>query len=243
MTTDGDSTDAERRRLSDVAEWYETDGFYAKLLAHGYTVLQEQFVGTSCLELGCADGAMTERLVEDFDRVVAVDGAEEYCSSVRDRIDADGLSVDCALFEEYDLDREFDTVVMAHVLEHLADPVAVLRRVREWVADDGRLVVVVPNGRSLHRQVGAEMGVISEPTEIDDHDERLGHRRVYTPAQVSEHVEEAGYDVRETGGIGLKPLTNDQMDELLEESIQMAYLSMGEQFPDIAAEQYVVASL
>lgn len=241
MTPDRDPDPSETRRLSEVAEWYETEGFYAKLLAYGYETIRRNFTGQRCLELGCADGAMTERLVDDFDRVVAVDGAAEYCESVRERIDRDELTVECSLFEEYRPDEVFETVVMAHVLEHLRDPVAVLDRVRDWVAEDGVVIVVVPNGMSLHRQVGAEMGVIEEPTTLDDHDERLGHRRVYTPQELEEDVQSAGYELHSTGGIGLKPLTNDQMDELLDEQIQNAYLSMGDEFSEIAAERYVVA--
>jgi SAM-dependent methyltransferase len=39
----------------------------------------------------------------------------------------------------------YDIVTAFHVLEHLHDPVAALRRWAEWVKEDGRLIVEVPN--------------------------------------------------------------------------------------------------
>ena len=42
---------------------------------------------------------------------------------------------------------EFDTILCYDVLEHLVDPAAVLARLRELVATDGRLHVSTPNAR------------------------------------------------------------------------------------------------
>ncbi|MCS4100845.1 class I SAM-dependent methyltransferase [Salinibacter ruber] len=231
----------ERKRLSEVANWYETSGFYAKILERGYRKVRRHFTGTRCLELGCADGAMTEHLVADFDTVVAVDGAEQYCKEVRERLQSDGLSVVHSLFENYRPDQHFHTIVLAHVLEHVEDPVTLLERTGGWLSDDGHIIIVVPNGTSLHRQVGAEMGIIDRPTAIDDHDKQLGHRRVYTRDKLHNHVRQANLTIVGRGGIALKPLTNDQMDEYLNEDIQNAYLRMGEEYPEMAAERFVIA--
>ena len=55
-----------------------------------------------------------------------------------------------ALFENVTLPRCYDNIVMTHVLEHLDDPVCVLRRVNEeWLAEDGRFLVC-PNATPLH---------------------------------------------------------------------------------------------
>lgn len=49
-----------------------------------------------------------------------------------------------------------DVVVLWHVLEHLEDPAAALRRVRPWLDDAGRLVVAVPNLASLQARIGGD---------------------------------------------------------------------------------------
>jgi SAM-dependent methyltransferase len=39
----------------------------------------------------------------------------------------------------------FNVITMYHALEHVEDPCAILSRLRTWLADDGRLLVEVPN--------------------------------------------------------------------------------------------------
>ena len=49
-----------------------------------------------------------------------------------------------AVFERATLPRRYDNIVLTHVLEHLDDPVGVLRRVNdEWLADGGQETVAV----------------------------------------------------------------------------------------------------
>ena len=49
-----------------------------------------------------------------------------------------------------------DLVVLWHVLEHLDDPAQALLRVRGWIADDGRVVISVPNLDSLQARLGGD---------------------------------------------------------------------------------------
>ncbi len=39
----------------------------------------------------------------------------------------------------------FDVITMYHALEHVEDPAAILARLRSWIAEQGRLVIEVPN--------------------------------------------------------------------------------------------------
>jgi 2-polyprenyl-3-methyl-5-hydroxy-6-metoxy-1,4-benzoquinol methylase len=45
--------------------------------------------------------------------------------------------------------RQFDLVTCFDVLEHVEDPVAVLRELRKRMTDSGKIFITVPNGRSL----------------------------------------------------------------------------------------------
>lgn len=57
-----------------------------------------------------------------------------------------GLDVSIGFAQNHDYPPgSFDLVTMWHVLEHTDDPVAVLRKIRGWLKDDGMLVVEVPN--------------------------------------------------------------------------------------------------
>jgi len=50
-------------------------------------------------------------------------------------------------------DATFDAIVIWHVLEHIADPVAALRKARELLRPDGLLIVAVPNYSSLQARL------------------------------------------------------------------------------------------
>lgn len=57
-----------------------------------------------------------------------------------------GVSVAKASVFDFDpRGRRFDVITAFHVLEHLADPLAVLRKCHDWLTSDGILAVEVPN--------------------------------------------------------------------------------------------------
>lgn len=46
---------------------------------------------------------------------------------------------------------------MAHILEHLDEPVELLSRAWSWLVPGGRLVALAPNAGSVDRRVPAHM--------------------------------------------------------------------------------------
>lgn len=77
----------------------------------------------------------------------------------------------------------FDVVTAFHVLEHVPDPVAVARRMLDWLAPGGLLIVEVPNAGGL----GASLfGRAWSGLELPRH---LSH---FTPATLSRVLEHAG---------------------------------------------------
>lgn len=70
--------------------------------------------------------------------------------------------------ERMELGREFDLIVAADLIEHLARPGDFLDRARTHLRDDGRLVIATPNAFSLNNllkyTLGLEPGVNPEHT-------------------------------------------------------------------------------
>ena len=95
-------------------------------------------------------------------------------------------------------------------MEHISDPVLVLKKVSNWLKNDGVFCVAVPNAKSLHRLIAREMGILKSEYDLNQRDHELGHYRVYDLTKLKEHVVQAGFNIIDSGGYFLKPLSNSQ---------------------------------
>jgi trans-aconitate methyltransferase len=92
--------------------------------------------GERILDLGCGDGALTEKLVAMGCRVVGVDGSPEQIEAARRR----GLDARVANGEELDFDGEFDAVFSNAALHWMKRADAVIEGVRRALVPGGRFV-------------------------------------------------------------------------------------------------------
>jgi trans-aconitate methyltransferase len=92
--------------------------------------------GERVLDLGCGDGALTERLVAAGCRVIAVDSSPEQIGAARAR----GLDARRGRAETLPFKAEFDAVFSNAVLHWIPDAAAVLASVRRALKPGGRFV-------------------------------------------------------------------------------------------------------
>jgi 2-polyprenyl-3-methyl-5-hydroxy-6-metoxy-1,4-benzoquinol methylase len=231
---------AERERLESIAgdSWYAR-GVNGASVAYSGEIFARYFRGGDCLELGPAEGVMTERLDREFDNLTLVDGSEFFCADLRERFP--GAEVVQSLFEGYSPGRKFDAIVLGHVLEHVIDPRALLAAAREWLEPDGAIYAAVPNARSLHRQAAVLIGLLGEEHELNEQDVHHGHRRVYDPESFRQDFLGANLRIHVFGGYWLKPIANSQIDAAWTPEMIRGFMELGERYPDIAGEIYVIA--
>lgn len=107
--------------------------------------------GSRILDLGAGDGRLAAAFAR---RGCAVTAVEPFrAAGAADGVP--GVTVLRSSIETLELPSgSFDAAVLWHVLEHLADPAAILRRVHDWLAEDGRLFVAVPNLASWQARLG-----------------------------------------------------------------------------------------
>lgn len=234
------SNDVERERLELVASdsWYER-GSHAATIVYCAEVWSRFWRGGRGLELGPAEGLMTARLQHHFEELTLVDGSERFCSRLREQYP--GATVVNELFEAYEPEHRFDVVILGHVLEHVADPGLAVQRAATWLNPGGRVFAAVPNARSVHRQAAVLMGLLGEEHELNDTDRHHGHRRVFDPESFRALFLGADLKIVQFGGYWLKPVSNAQIDQTWTPEMLRAFLQLGERYPDIAAEMYVVA--
>jgi 2-polyprenyl-3-methyl-5-hydroxy-6-metoxy-1,4-benzoquinol methylase len=100
----------------------------------------------SFLDIGCGDGRhleLFERRGMSKDRIYGLDLSEQHVKRLSQR----GYQVyqrrveDCSEIPA----GSIDLVTMFHVIEHVADPARVLRKIATWLSPGGALVVETPN--------------------------------------------------------------------------------------------------
>lgn len=206
----------------------------------------EPFIrGGNVLELGSHMGEFTQRLSEKFTDITCIEAAGDAVTAARTRLGG-RVRIIHATFESVTLDRRFDHIVLTHVLEHLDDPVRVLKRVNEeWLSDTGRLFLVCPNGNAASRQIAVHMGVVTHNAAITPAEREHGHRITYTLDTLERDAAAAGLRVIHRSGIFFKALANFQWDRLLAtDIISKEYLEgcyrLGHVYPDLCSSIFLV---
>ncbi len=199
----------------------------------------------SLLELGCFKGAVTQRLVPYFDDISCVEASDVAAEEVKKKL-GDKVTMYNALFEDVKLPTTYQNIVMTHALEHLDEPVSVLKRINdEWLADDGRFFLVVPNANAPSRQIAVKMGLISNNTAVTEAEKAHGHVITYTLDTLERDAQAAGLNVVYRTGIFFKAFANFQWDKILQTDIvSPEYLEgcyqLGQQYPDLCASLFLL---
>ena len=215
-------------------------GLNVETIRYAFRVFERHLRGHSILEMGPAEGVMTELLAGTGKQLTVVDGSAAFCDSLAKRFPS--VNVVHALFEDFEPPHRIDNIVLGHVLEHVADPAAIVARARRWLSPRGRLLAAVPNSRSLHRQAAVMMHLLPAEDALNESDLHHGHRRVFNPESFRQCFLSVGLAIEIFGGYWLKPLSNEQIEKNWSREMLHAFMQLGERYPDIAAELYIVAT-
>ena len=199
----------------------------------------------SLLELGSFKGDFTKRFLPYFEDVTCVEASEVALSVARQKL-GDKVTFINSLFETATLPKLYNNIVLTHVLEHLDDPVLVLKRINdEWLAKDGRFFLVCPNANAPSRQIAVKMGLITHNAAVTPAEAEHGHRCTYTLDTMERDAVAAGLKVVHRSGIFFKALANFQWDRLLQtDIISKEYLDgcykLGQQYPDLCSSIFLM---
>jgi hypothetical protein len=208
-----------------------------KLVQFCYHTLKPHFRGKIACELGPSTGYMTEYLLNDFEELDVIEGAKNLLDQIPEH---KKLRKYHSLFEEFVPTRKYDTLIMNHVLEHIENPVELLKKLSSWIHEDGVFLIGVPNAKSFHRMAAVQMGLLTAESDLNERDKELGHYRVYDMPTLISHAENAGLRVIDSGGIFLKFLSNAQIEKVFTNEMLEAYYKLGQNFPHNASEIYIV---
>jgi GT2 family glycosyltransferase/tetratricopeptide (TPR) repeat protein/SAM-dependent methyltransferase len=144
------------------------------------------------VDVGCAAGRLGEALkARQSCRVVGIEHNPVAASAARTRLDC-VIEGDAENLEWPFPPHSFDAVVCGDVLEHLRDPLAFLREVRDWLRADGVVVISLPNVRNHTVIRGLLEGDWTyEPAGLLDHT----HLRFFTRREIEKLLYRAGFGV------------------------------------------------
>jgi glycosyltransferase involved in cell wall biosynthesis len=141
------------------------------------------FCGNRVLEIGSGVGNLSRQLIPR--RKYVVSDVNPLYLRILGKLPADRPYVKAVYCDVTDLstyprqEGPYDTVICLNVLERVKDDRGALRNIRATLTEDGRAIVLVPNG----------------PWNFGTLDQVLGHQRRYTRDALRRLAEESGFEV------------------------------------------------
>lgn len=197
----------------------------------------------SVLIMGYGDGRTVDYFLGRFPRIHVVEGSEELVRRNTDKhANLAGFEFHNSYFEKFRLparDR-VDIILGNHVLEHVDNPIEVLLRTKAWLKESGRAIFTVPNGDSLHRRIGVQMGLLGCRFDLHNKDIEQGHQRVYDKESFLSIFDSSGYKILEFGGYNIKVVSQKQMEDWPDYLLGAIYSVSRTCPPEICSNIYVV---
>jgi 2-polyprenyl-3-methyl-5-hydroxy-6-metoxy-1,4-benzoquinol methylase len=219
-------------------------------IMHPYMIksFEPFFKKGNILELGSYEGEFTKKLIPYFKNITCVEASDKAVFKAAILLEKQDIIYYNTLFEDVNLTEKYNNIIMTHVLEHLDNPISVLKRIRnEWLSDDGVFLLVCPNANAPSRQIAVKMGIISHNSAITESEKQHGHKITYTLDTLERDVIASGLKIIHRSGIFFKALANFQWDKLLQTDIvTKEYLdgcyALGQQYPDLCSSIFLVCT-
>ena len=131
-----------------------------------YRALRSAGRPSSVFEIGFGSGALLRRFLDDGATVSGVD-RDQLAVGVDDVVREHATLWHGAVEDVPDHAVEADLVVGVHVIEHVDDPVATVRKAASLLGDSGRLVLLTPAGDSWGLTTfGSAWWMLEDPTHV-----------------------------------------------------------------------------
>lgn len=108
--------------------------------------------GTHVLDIGCSQGITEILLAREGKKVIGIDIEEDSINYARNVLKQENDTVksnveyrSCSIFD-FQSDHLFQTIILAEVLEQFASSAALLDKIKEFLIENGTVIITVPFG-------------------------------------------------------------------------------------------------
>ena len=125
-----------------------------------------------------------------------------------------------SLFEDYGYNtKKYDYVFCNYILEHVYDPVQILKKVKRSIKKRGKIFITVPNCNAFSRILAQKIGIIEDLKALTENDHKHGHRRAYDTISLKSDLSISGYKLKSTKGVIFKILADFQLNKMMNKGI------------------------
>jgi 2-polyprenyl-3-methyl-5-hydroxy-6-metoxy-1,4-benzoquinol methylase len=140
------------------------------------------------LEIGCGDGFWLDILRNlGFSEIHGLEPSKHYIDYCRQK----GLTVFHSTVEKFKTEAKFDWILFFDVLEHLEDPVEVLRRTNKLLNKKGKVFINIPVYDSFYEKTQRFVGITDKKFQSTAHDPT--HIKYPSGRDVDQWLEEANF--------------------------------------------------
>ena len=146
--------------------------------------------GKRVLDVGCARGYVGARIKAMGNFVVGIDisrSAAEEAKKVLDEVHVCDLEKDCPNFE-----HKFDLAIFPEIVEHVFDPVELLKKVHPLLKDNGEIIITTPNILLWTNRIKILLG---EFKYTDQGLMDFGHIRFFTYKYLNQVLKDSGFTI------------------------------------------------
>jgi len=195
--------------------WWDTEGESKPL--HQINPLRLDYIMTKCslnnkqvIDVGCGGGILSEALTKNNAIVTGIDMGEMPLNVARLHALEASLNIEyqqiTAEQKAQQSSSEFDVVTCMEMLEHVPDPVSVIRACAQLVKPGGDVFFSTLNRHPksyLFAVIGAEYLLKMLPKGTHD------YKRFIRPSEMASWCRQAGLEVADIRGLSYNPLTKN----------------------------------
>lgn len=210
------------RDIQDYTNKYDDEPFETTMVGIRKKMVIAQcnkYIHDNILEIGCG---MNPFFLDfhDYRRMVIAEPGKKFADNARklSHLEEKEISVVEGFLEERTetvksiFERNnIDFIILSSVLHELDNPEKMLAAISDLCSNNTVVHINVPNANSIHRLIAIEAGMIKDVHEQSAQMQKMQRRRTYDIELLRKDVEQAGFEIIDSGSYFIKPFTHLQM--------------------------------